>query len=128
MKNSYRRTVGASFLGYIVQAVINNFVPLLFVTLQTDFNIPLSKITALISINFIIQLFIDMFSAGIIKKAGYRTTVIIANACCAAGLMLLSVLPFVFPDAFAYTLWAEDFWKLSSVRLWRRVPQTIKKK
>ncbi len=101
MKNSYRRTVGASYLGYIVQAVINNFVPLLFVTFQTDFNIPISKITALISINFLIQLFVDMLSAGFIKKVGYKAAAISANACCAAGLILLSVLPYVLPDAFS---------------------------
>ena len=100
MKPSYRRTVGASFAGYIVQAVVNNFVPLLFVTFQSEFKIPLSKITALISINFIIQLFVDMFSAGFIKKTGYKAAVITANACCAAGLAMLSFLPFTLPDPF----------------------------
>lgn len=101
MKNSYSRTVGASFTGYIVQAVINNFVPLLFVTFQTDFDISISKITALISVNFIIQLFVDMLSAGFVKKAGSKAAAITANAFCAAGLILLSFLPFVLPDAFS---------------------------
>lgn len=30
MKNQYNKTVAACFVGYIVQAVINNFTPLLF--------------------------------------------------------------------------------------------------
>lgn len=56
-------TMYACFIGYIVQAIVNNFVPLLFVTFQTDFQIPLSQITMLITVNFMIQLLIDLLSA-----------------------------------------------------------------
>ena len=56
MKTSYKRTMYACFVGYIVQAIVNNFVPLLFVTFQKTYQIPLSKITLLITINFITQL------------------------------------------------------------------------
>ena len=45
MNTNYRRTMYAGFIGYIVQAIVNNFVPLLFVTFQADYGIPLSKIT-----------------------------------------------------------------------------------
>ncbi len=34
---NYKMTMYACFTGYIVQAIVNNFVPLLFVTFQTDF-------------------------------------------------------------------------------------------
>lgn len=34
-KDKYRKTIYACFTGYIVQAVINNFVPLLFLTFQS---------------------------------------------------------------------------------------------
>lgn len=44
----------ACFIGYIVQAIVNNFVPLLFVTFQNTYQIPLSQITVLITINFMI--------------------------------------------------------------------------
>lgn len=30
MKNQYNKTITACFVGYIVQAIVNNFVPLLF--------------------------------------------------------------------------------------------------
>ena len=49
MKPAYRRTMTACFLGYIVQAIVNNFAPLLFVMFQQDYGIPLSKITLLIA-------------------------------------------------------------------------------
>ena len=52
MKNQYNKTLIACFIGYIVQAIINNFVPLLFLTFQTTYHIPLSKITLLVTINF----------------------------------------------------------------------------
>ena len=34
MKTNYNRTVQACFIGYVVQAIVNNFVPLLFLTGQ----------------------------------------------------------------------------------------------
>lgn len=100
-KPHYQNTIYACFVGYIVQAIVNNFVPLLFVTFQTSYSIPLSQITILITINFAIQLLIDLLSAKFVDKIGYRTSVIIAHACSAAGLILLTILSEVFPSAFA---------------------------
>ena len=59
MRSPYQKTMYACFIGYIVQAVVNNFVPLLFVTFQKTYQISLSKITFLITINFLIQLLVD---------------------------------------------------------------------
>lgn len=100
MKSNYQKTMYACFIGYIVQAIVNNFVPLLFVTFQNSYQIPLSEITALITVNFIIQLLIDMLSAGFIDKIGYRASIIIAHVFSAAGLILLTILPELLPDAF----------------------------
>ena len=91
----------ACFIGYIVQAIVNNFVPLLFVMFQKSYNIPLSQITLLITLNFAVQLVIDMLSAFFIDRIGYRASVIIAHICSAAGLILLTVLPDITPDPFA---------------------------
>lgn len=100
MKFDYKKTMYACFVGYIVQAIVNSFVPLLFVTFQETYNIPLTQITLLITVNFVVQLLIDMLSAGFIDKIGYRASVIIAHICAAAGLALLTVLPEVLPDPF----------------------------
>ena len=97
---SFQRTINACFAGYVVQAVVNNFVPLLFVMFQDSYQIPLSKITLLITVNFIFQLVIDILSAGFIDKIGYKTSVIIAHFCAAAGLISLTVLPEIFGDPF----------------------------
>ncbi len=100
MKFDYKKTMYACFVGYIVQAVVNSFVPLLFVTFQETYNIPLTQITLLITVNFVVQLFVDMLSAGFIDKIGYRASVILAHIFAAAGLALLTILPEVLPDPF----------------------------
>ena len=43
MKNSCSRTILGCYVGYIVQAIVNNFVPLLFVMFERTYQIPLSK-------------------------------------------------------------------------------------
>lgn len=91
------QTIYACFIGYIVQAIVNNFVPLLFVTFQNNYHISLERITFLITLNFIIQLFVDLLSAFFIDRIGYRISILIAHILSAAGLILLTVLPEVFP-------------------------------
>lgn len=102
MKENYKGTTIACFIGYIVQAIVNNFVPLLFVTFQNSYQISLSKITALITINFIVQLFVDMLSAGFVDKIGYRTSIIMAHVFSAAGLILLTFLPELMPASHTF--------------------------
>lgn len=101
MSGNYKATIKASFLGYVVQAVVNNFVPLLFVHMQNEFAIPLAKITILITFNFGLQLLIDLLSTPFVEKIGYRASMLLSNACVIAGLVLLTVLPGVTGDPFA---------------------------
>ena len=97
---NYQHTLYACFIGYIVQAVVNCFVPLLFVTFQGQYGIPLDQITLLITVNFLIQLVIDLLSAGFIDRIGYRASALLAHAFAAAGLVALTVLPEVVPGHF----------------------------
>lgn len=106
MKFSYKKTMYACFVGYIVQAVVNSFVPLLFVTFQETYQIPLAQITLLITVNFVVQLLVDMLSAGFIDRIGYRASVVLAHIFAAAGLALLTILPEVLPDPFVGILMA----------------------
>lgn len=105
-KDLYQYTIKACFIAYIVQAIGNNFVPLLFLTFQSEYGIPLSRITLLITFNFCIQLLIDALSARFIDRIGYRASVMLAHICSAAGLVLLAVLPGILPDPFAGLLLA----------------------
>ena len=100
MRQNYQKTMYACFIGYIVQAVVNNFVPLLFVTFQKSYGISLPRITFLITINFCIQLVVDLVSAGFVDQIGYRASVILAHVCAAAGLLGLTILPDLFSDPY----------------------------
>ena len=100
MDKRYNKTVYASFVGYVVQAIINNFAPLLFLTFQDTYGISFNKISLLITINFCLQLFIDLISAKFIDKIGYRASIIIAHVTGAAGLIGLAFLPDIMPDPF----------------------------
>ena len=82
LKENYNHTLYACFIGYIIQAIVNNFVPLLFLTFQREYDISLEKISLLITFNFGIQLLVDflpelvpdpflgLLSAGIIYAIG----------------------------------------------------------
>ncbi len=100
MKNQYQKTIRACFASYIVQAIVNNFVPLLFLTFQSSYHIPLSRITMLVTINFGLQLLVDLASVGFVDRIGYRASMVLAHALAAAGLALLAVLPEAMPDPF----------------------------
>lgn len=101
MKDKYQKTMYACFAGYIVQAIVNNFVPLLFLTFESSYNIPLSQITMLITFNFGIQLIVDLLSTKFVDRIGYRVSIVMAHVFAAGGLIGLVVLPDLLPNAFA---------------------------
>lgn len=100
MKETYQKTITACFVGYIVQAIVNNFVPLLFLTFQRSYHIPLSQITLLVTFNFGVQLCVDLLSVGFVDRVGYRASMVAAHLLSAVGLVLLTVLPEVLGSPF----------------------------
>lgn len=100
-KIGYKHTVAASFTAFVVQAVVNNFAPLLFLTFQAQYGIELSKITVLITANFFIQIFVDLTAVLFVDRIGYRASTVLAHAMCATGLIFMTILPEILPSAFA---------------------------
>jgi fucose permease len=100
MEKNYNKTVTACFVGYIVQAIVNNFVPLLFLTFHSSYGIPMTKITLLITFNFGLQLLVDLLSVSFVDRIGYRVSMILAHACAAVGFILLTILPDMTSDPF----------------------------
>ena len=96
-KLSYKHTIFACYAGYITQAIVNNLSPLLFVIFRDTFDLPLSEITLLITINFLIQLCVDCLSAVFVDKIGYRKCIVAAHVFAVAGLASLAILPFIMP-------------------------------
>lgn len=100
IKTDYNHTIYACFTGYIIQAIVNNFAPLLFLTFQREFGISLEKIALLISFNFGVQLLVDFFAAGFVDKIGYRICIVMAQIFSCVGLASLAFLPNLMPDPF----------------------------
>ena len=93
----FRHTVVAAYVGYIVQAIVNNYITLLFVHFNSEFDIPFSKITLLITLNFVTQLAVDLLAAFVVDRIGYRVAVVAAHIFAAAGLIGMAFLPSVMP-------------------------------
>ena len=93
MKFTFQTTMISCFIAYIVQAIVNNFSPLLFITFHETYQIPLSQITLLVTINFGVQLFVDLLATKYVDKIGYRPSIVAAHMFAAAGLSLLAILP-----------------------------------
>lgn len=100
MKNQYQKTIYACFVGYIVQAIVNNFIPLLFLTFHSHYGISLSRITMLVTFNFGLQLVTDLVAAGFIDRVGYRVSIVTAHIAASLGLLSLTFLPELFSDPF----------------------------
>lgn len=100
MKLKYQHTMYACFIAYIVQAIVNNFVPLLFLTFHTTYGIPMSKITFLVTFNFGLQLVIDFLSAWFVDRIGYRVCVVLSHLLSAFGFLALIFLPQICSDPF----------------------------
>lgn len=100
MKLNYNHTLYACFIGYITQAVVNNFAPLLFLIFHESLGVDLSQITLLVTINFLVQLIVDFISPFFVDKIGYKKSIIIAHIFSSIGLVMLGVLPKIIPSAF----------------------------
>lgn len=97
---SYTPTKIASYVGLFVQAIVNIFLPILFIALQDVYNIGYEKLGRIIMFNFITQLVTDILTPKIVGVLGYRKTAFMCQGFAALGLSLLSFLPRIMPDPY----------------------------
>ncbi len=95
MKNKYTTTRLACFVGFVVQAIVNNFLPILFVALQDNYSLSYEELARLIVVNFGAQMIIDLLTPKITKHLGYRITAFLSQFVAAVGLALMGVLPII---------------------------------
>ena len=91
----FKWTRKACYMGYITQAIANNFMPLLFLTFESSFGISLTQISVLIAINFAAQLSTDILCAKIIDRLNLRAVAVTAQMLAVAGLCGMGILPHV---------------------------------
>ena len=93
MKNNYKKTLIACYLGFITQAISANFAPLLFLTFHRTYQISLGKIAFISTAFFFTQLLVDLFCAKYVDRIGYRRSVVVSEILSAVGLIGLALLP-----------------------------------
>ncbi len=89
----YSLTLTACYVGYVIQAMVNNLSPLLFVQFKRQFALDSAMLSLIIFINFGLQIIVDSLSAKITEKIGYRAGAILAQVFSCTGLVCLGVLP-----------------------------------
>lgn len=94
---NYRHTKYAAYIGYITQAIVNNLLPLLFVSFQREFGLDLDRISILITMNFGVQILVDLVAAKYGDRLGYRNMAVGAHLMATLGLCGLTILPFTLP-------------------------------
>ncbi len=113
MKLSYKHTLISSYGCFIIQSIVNNLSPLLFVTYSKEFNVSLDQITLLISYNFIVQMIVDMIGIRYAHKIGHRRGMMIAHISSFLGIIGLALFTSVMPP-FAGLLFATTLCALGS--------------
>ena len=100
IKNNYKATIGAAFLGYITQAILLNFPPLLYIFFQEDYGLSLSQVSFLITANIIVELVVDVIVSKVAARVGYRPLILLATALATLGLTSMFVFPMIIENKF----------------------------
>ena len=92
MKSKYIFTKLACYVGYVVQAIVNNFLPILFIILQDIYDLTYEQLARIILVNFLTQMVTDVSAPKILNIIGYRKAAMLAHISASLGLILLGVL------------------------------------
>lgn len=110
----YKKTLVTCYLGFVTQAIAANFTPLLFLTFQNTYEKSLEKIALIPVVFYLTQLLIDLGATKFADKIGYRICVVFSQMVSAIGLILLTILPEIFPIPFLGILIAVVFYAIGS--------------
>ena len=100
IKNNYKATIGAAFLGYITQAIMLNFPPLLYLFFQDSYGLTLSQVSFLITANIIVELIVDILVSKFAIRVGYRPLIILATVLAMLGLLSMVIFPLFISNKF----------------------------
>lgn len=91
----YRKTKLACYLGFVTQAIVANFTPLLFVAFHREYEMPLASMALIPAVFYIVQLITDLLCAKF-KNINYRKSIIVSAITAAVGLAGLAFVPGLF--------------------------------
>ncbi len=93
----YNKTKWACYLGFVTQAIVANFPPLLFMAFHREYEISLASLALIPAVFYIVQLVTDFLCAKF-KNINYRKSIIMSEITSAVGLASMAVLPELLPD------------------------------
>ena len=94
--NPYRKTKLACYLGFVTQAIVANFTPLLFLIFHREYGISIASLALIPAVFYVVQLVTDFLCAKF-KNLDYRKSIIVSEITSALGLAGLALLPQLFP-------------------------------
>ena len=100
IEKKYLPTKLAGYVGFVVQAIVNNFLLFFFIVFQDIYGLGYEKLGRLIVFNFVTQMFIDLLTPKILAKIGYRKASFLSQFTAFIGLCLMSVLPRVMGNTY----------------------------
>ena len=78
-KNKYNKTLLACYLGFVVQAICANFVPLLYIVFHDNYNISFGQLALISTTFFFTQLIVDYICGRVVDKIGYRPSIVFGD-------------------------------------------------
>lgn len=93
----YNKTKRACYLGFVTQAIVANFTPLLFVAFHREYEISLASLALIPAVFYIVQLVTDFLCAKF-KNIDYRRSIIASEVTAALGLAGLAFVPQMFAN------------------------------
>ena len=83
-----------------MSAAVNCLPPLLYSAYHATLGVSLTRIGFLISLNFMVQILVDLVSATFVERVGYRAFAITAELFGMLGMLALGILPSLLPNAY----------------------------
>lgn len=94
-QKDYSKTKLACYLGFVTQAIVANFTPLLFLVFHREYDIPIATMALIPTVFYAVQLVTDFLCAKF-RKIDYRRSIIVSEVTSALGLVGLAFLPGLF--------------------------------
>lgn len=92
----YSKTKRACYLGFVTQAIVANFTPLLFIAFHREYGIPIANLALIPAVFYVVQLLTDFLCAKY-KNIDYRKSIIVSEITSALGLAGMAFIPSLSP-------------------------------
>ena len=92
----YSKTKRACYLGFVTQAIVANFTPLLFIAFHREYGIPIANLALIPAVFYVVQLLTDSLCAKY-KNIDYRKSIIVSEITSALGLAGMAFIPSLSP-------------------------------